>query len=54
MLLLTEDDHTEDPTEDITVGIIADLGILGGITTLGSGVHVGVRFITHLCIWAEE
>ena len=50
MLLLTEDGHTE----DITGGIIADLGIPDGITTLGSGVRDGVRSIIRLCIWAEE
>ena len=54
MLLLTEGGHTDDLTEDIMGGIIVDLGILDGITTLGSGVQDGVRPIIHLCIWAEE
>lgn len=50
MLLLTGDDLTV----DITAGITADLGILGGIITLGSGVHDGDRSIIRLCIWGEE
>ena len=50
MFLLTEDGRTE----DITDGIIADLGIPDGIITLGSGVRDGARSTIHLCIWGEE
>ena len=50
MLLLTEDGRTE----DITDGIIADLGIPDGITIHGFGVRDGARSTILLCIWGEE
>ena len=50
MLLLTEDGLTG----DITDGIIADLGIPGGITILGFGALDGDHGIIRPRIWAAE